>query len=310
MIPTNPVYRIGAATVTRIDEVTLTGSTPASLYPRASSAAWEPHIAHLGPGSYAHETGTLVQSIHTWLVRTPEHVILIDTATGNDKERPEAPVLHHFHEPFLERLAAAGVRPEDVDYVLITHVHADHVGWNTRLADGAWTPVFSRARHLFSAKEDRYSAALDRGEAPDPSAFNAGLGPMARRPAPRVYADSMRPIIEAGLADRIAVDGDEILPGIAFLPTPGHSIDHASIRLRSEGEEAIFTGDLFHHPLQVYAPHLTSIYYEFPEAAHRSRLAMLADAADRDIPLFTTHCAETSVGRVTRAGNGFAWSFI
>ena len=243
MVLTNPVYRIGAATVTRVDEVALTGTTPASLYPGANVEDRDRHVARLGPGSFAADTGTLVQSIHTWLVRTPDRIVLIDTATGNDKERPEAPVLHHLQEPFLLRLAAAGVEPDDVDFVLLTHVHADHVGWNTRLRDGAWTPVFPRARHIFSAKEDAYSDALDRGEQPDPAAFNLGLGAMARRPAPRVYADSVRPVVEAGLADRVAVDGQEIIPGFAFLPTPGHSIDHASIRFRSAGEEALFTGD-------------------------------------------------------------------
>lgn len=310
MVLTNPVYRIGAATVTRIDELTLTGTTPASLYPGASAEDWEPHVARLGPGSFAPATGTLVQSIHTWLVRTPEHVVLVDTATGNDKERPEAPVLDHLQQPFLLRLAAAGVQPEDVDFILLTHIHADHVGWNTQLRDGGWKPVFPRARHVFSAKEDAYADALDIGEQPDPAAFNIGLGAMARRPAPRVYADSVRPIVEAGLADRVAVDGHEVVPGFAFLPTPGHSLDHASIRLRSVGEVALFTGDLFHHPLQVYAPQLTSVYCEFPEAARRSRLQVLAESAATGVPLFTTHFAESSVGRVSRAGDGFAWSFI
>lgn len=310
MSASNPVYRIGAATVTRIDEVTLTGATPSTLYPGASPAEWEPHLDKLGSGSFDRDAGTLVQSIHSWLVRTPEHVVLIDTATGNGKDRPYAPVLDHLDEPFLARLADAGVRPEDVDYVLLTHVHADHVGWNTERRDGAWTPVFPRARHLVSAREVAYGAALDRGDEPDPAALAPGLGRMARRPSPGVFADSLRPVMDAGLVDLVAVDGQEVVPGFAFVSTPGHSIDHASIRLRQGGEEALFAGDLFHHPLQVYAPGLTSTYCEFPEAALRSRLTVLEDAAARGVPLFTTHCAETSVGRVSRAGAGFAWSFV
>ena len=158
--------------------------------------------------------------------------------------------------------------------------------------------------------EDRYSDALDRGEDVDPAALAPGLGPMARRPTPRVYAESVRPVIEAGLADRIAIDGSEVIPGFSFLSTPGHSIDHASIRLRSEGVEALFSGDLFHHPLQIYAPDLTSTYCEFPEAARRSRLAVLEHAAASGVTVFTAHFAETSAGRLRRAGDGFDWSFV
>ncbi len=307
---TNPVYRVGAATVTRIDELSLTGSTPARLYPGARTPDWEPHVARIGPGSFSRDAGTVVQSIHSWLVRTPTHVVLVDMGTGNGKDLPDAPMLNHLDTPFLQRLAAAGVRPQDVDLVLMTHVHADHVGWNTDMRDGIWTPVFPRARHVFSAVEDAYSAALDRGEEIDPETVAPGLGPMARRPTPRVYDESVRPIIEAGLADRIAVDGSEVIPGFSFLSTPGHSIDHASILFRSDGTKALFSGDLFHHPLQVYAPDLTSMYCEFPEAARRTRLSVLADAAARGLPVFTSHFAESSVGRVRRERDGFAWSFV
>lgn len=307
---TNPVYRIGAATVTRIDELRLAGSTPARLYPGAAAADWQPHLPGFGPGSFSRETGALIQSVHSWLVRTPDHVVLVDTATGNGKDLPDAPALDHLDTPFLERLAAAGVEPGDVDTVLMTHVHADHVGWNTERRGGVWAPVFPRARHVFSALEDRYADALDRGGAPDPEALAPGLGPMARRPTPRVYAESVRPIVEAGLADRVAVDGSEVVPGFAFLPTPGHSIDHASIRLRSEGAEALFSGDLFHHPLQVCAPALTSVYCEFPEAALRSRLMALEGAAASGVTVFTSHFAETSAGRVRRGRGGFEWSFV
>jgi glyoxylase-like metal-dependent hydrolase (beta-lactamase superfamily II) len=306
----NPVYHIGDVSITRIDEQILRASTPASLYTDADLSAWSPHMSRFSPGSIQPETGTLVQSIHTWLLRTPNHVILIDTATGNDKERPFAPVLHRLNLPFLARLAACGVQPEDVDYVVLSHLHSDHVGWNTSLRNGAWVPTFPNARHIFSAKESAYCGALDHGEAPDPEQITPGLGPMRSRPSPGVYTDSVLPIIEAGLADFIAVDEQEVVDGLSFLSTPGHSIDHASIRLVSRGEEALFAGDIMHHPLQVYEPGLTSRHCEFPEAAARSRRRALSEAATRGIPLFTTHFAETSAGRVSRDGDGFAWSFI
>lgn len=236
--------------------------------------------------------------------------MLIDAATGNDKERPAAQVLNMLREPFLARLAAAGVDPADVDTVLLNHLHSDHVGWNTMLVDGAWVPTFPNARHIFSRREDAYAAALDRGEEPDPEQVAPGLGRMRSRPAPGVYTDSVRPVVVAGLTELVEVDGRELAEGVPFLPTPGHSIDHASIRLRSLGEEALFAGDVMHHPMQVYEPELHSCFCEFPEAARRSRSWVLEEAAERGIPLFTTHFAETSVGRVTRDGDGFAWTFV
>ena len=298
----NPLYYIGDVTITRIDELVLHAATPAMLYPDADPSAWSRHMTRLSPGSVDTETGILVQSIHSWLLRTPKHVILIDTATGNDKERPFAPPLHRLRQPFLSRLAAAGVQPDEVDYVLLSHIHSDHVGWNTLLRDGVWVPTFPNARHIVSAKENAYCAALDRGEQPDPEQIMPGLGPMRRRPSPGVHADSILPVMEAGLVDFIAVDGQEVVDGLSFLPTPGHSIDHASIRLVSRGEEALFAGDVMHHPLQVCEPDLNSCFCEFPEAAGRSRIWALDEAAARDIPLFTTHFAETSVGRVSRDG--------
>ena len=309
--PSSGTWQVGDVTVTRIDELTLDGHTAAQLLPGADPAFVARHRDRLGPGLVRPgEAGPgserVVVSIHTWLLRTPRHVILIDTATGNGKSRPQAPELDGLDEPYLARLAAAGVRPEDVDAVLITHLHADHVGWNTRLIDGRWQPTFPRARHYVSAAEQRYNADLADGRAP---LLPAALGPRARVPYGGVYDDSVRPILDAGLAALIDVGGGEVLDGLAFVPTPGHSIDHASIRLVSRGQEALFAGDVMHHPLQVYAPELSSCFCEFPEAAEASRRAVLAEAAERGSLIFATHFAESSVGRVRRAADGYAWSF-
>ena len=304
----NPTYRIGDVAVTRIDELALNAFTQATLYPGSDPAASERHRARLGPGSFEPGSGILFQSIHSWLVRTPRHTILIDTATGNDKHRPGIPVLNRLHEPYLARLADAGVQPADVDYVLLTHVHADHVGWNTRLDRGRWLPTFPNARYVFSEIEKAYNEALADGRTPDQP--SPALGPMVGTPPPGLYDDSVRPVIEAGLADLIRIDGQEFLDGLSFVPTPGHSVDHASIRLVSGGQEALFTGDIMHHPLQVYEPSLTSCFCEFPQASLASRLRVLGEVAERGATAFTTHFAETSVGRVTRAGDQFAWQFI
>ncbi|WP_369722156.1 MBL fold metallo-hydrolase [Bradyrhizobium sp. LLZ17] len=304
-------YRIGDASIIRIDELRLAAFQLDALYPGADPQALEHHRDRLDAGSFDPATGTFIQSIHSWLVKTPHHTILIDTATGNDKNRPDIPPLHRLNEPFLARLAAAGVTPEQVDYVLLTHVHADHVGWNTRLVDGRWIPTFPNATYVLSRIEHAYGASLAVGTEPIGAARpDPALGAAVRKPADRVYDDSVRPVIEAGLAKLIAVNGDEVLEGISFVPTPGHSVDHASIRFVSRGEQALFAGDVMHHPLQVYEPSLNSCFCEFPDAALRSRAFVLEDAAERGATVFTTHFAESSVGRIDRRGDGFAWHFL
>ncbi|KRP89138.1 MBL fold metallo-hydrolase [Bradyrhizobium yuanmingense] len=311
MIHAAKTYHVGEASITRIDELRLAAFKFDALYPGGEPRALERHRDSLEAGSFDAATGTFIQSIHSWLVRTPHHTILIDTATGNDKNRPEVPPLHRLNGPFLARLAAAGVTPEQVDYVLLTHVHADHVGWNTRLVDGHWVPTFPNATYVFSAIEQAYGESLATGTEPTGAARPApALGPALRKPADRVYDDSVRPVIEAGLARLIAVDGSEAIEGISFVPTPGHSVDHASIRLVSRGEEALFAGDVMHHPLQVYEPSLNSCFCEFPEAALRSRAFVLEDAAERGSTIFTTHFAQSSVGRVSRTGGRFTWQFV
>jgi glyoxylase-like metal-dependent hydrolase (beta-lactamase superfamily II) len=305
----NKTYRIGEATVTRIDEIILNGTDPAVLYPELDAAALAEHGSSLTPGSYNPQTGHFTQSIHSWLVRLPGHVILIDTATGNGKHLPSAPRLDNLNEPYLERLKAAGVQPGQVDLVLLTHLHADHVGWNTQRQGENWIPAFPNARHVFSRIEQRYNAALSGFESA-PDLPPAALGAPMRLPTPGVYRESVVPVVEAGLAQLIEVDGSEIVEGISFHPTPGHSIDHASIRLRSGGEEAWFLGDVMHHPLQVYRTDLRSVYCEFSSPARASRRWALEAAAESDATCFTTHFAETSAGKVLRRKGGFGWQFV
>ncbi|MGC2776672.1 MAG: MBL fold metallo-hydrolase [Bradyrhizobium sp.] len=304
-------YRVGDATVTKIFEIGLDAVEGEFLFPGIDPDGIARERGAFGPGSVDPRTGSLRLSIHSWLVRTPERVILIDTATGNDKERPGAAVLHRLNEPFLDRLRAAGVGPEDVDLVLMTHLHADHVGWNTHLVDGRWVPAFPNAEYVFSGRERAYLAALSAGDGSGAAIRDAArLGPMAHPPLEGVYEDSVRPIVEAGLARQILVDGSEVADGFRFLPSPGHSIDHACISFTSGGERALFWGDVMHHPLQVARPDWNSVYCEFPEAAQRSRRWAMDHAAETGSLVFTTHFAESSVGRISRDGDRFAWHFV
>jgi len=304
----NKTYQIGAATVTRIDEMPLPNVVPSQLYPDLDAGALEKYGRFLTDGSYDRNAGTLTESIHTWLVHFSGYTILVDTGVGNGKTHPGLLLLDHLDLPYLDWLLAAGIQPEDVDFVLMTHLHGDHVGWNTRYQDGHWVPTFPNARHIFSRSEQRYNASLS-GQKPALDLPPTTLGKPVRQPAPFVYDQSVTPIIESGLAELIDVDGAEWLDGISFLPTPGHSVDHATIRLRSGGQEALFLGDVMHHPLQVYRPHLRSGYCEFPDASRASREWILSYASDNHALCFSSHFAETSAGYIRQATDGFQWQF-
>jgi glyoxylase-like metal-dependent hydrolase (beta-lactamase superfamily II) len=304
----NKTYQIGSATVTRIDEIPLPNVAPSVLYPDLDAGALEQYGRFLTDGSYDRNAGTLTESIHTWLVRFSGYTILVDTGVGNGKTVPALPQFDHLDLPYLDRLLAAGVQPEEVGFVLLTHLHLDHVGWNTLYEGGNWLPTFPNAKYIFSRSEQRYNASLS-GHKPAPDLPPRTLGKPVREPASYVYDQSVAPVIESGLAEPIDVDGAELLDGISFLPTPGHSVDHASIRLRSGGQEALFLGDVMHHPLQVYRPDLRSVYCEFPEPSRASREWILSYASENHALCFTSHFAESSAGYVSRGTEGFQWQF-
>ncbi len=294
---TPKIYTVGDATVTKISEQTLDAVAPAWLYPDWDPREIEKHAAWLVPGNMDPGREHLIISIHAWLVRLNDKVVLIDNGSGNDKERPRNPVFHREHTPYLENLAAAGVRPQDVDFVLNTHLHVEHCGWNTRLVGGEWVPTFPNARYVFAKTElDYYASAESHNEVNVPS-----LG---------VYEDSVAPIVRAGLAQTIGAEGGQVLKGLTMIPTPGHSIGHMSISLKSNGHEALFAGDVMHHLIQVYRPEWNTIFCEWPDKARAARLWALDYAAERQLMLFTTHFAEASAGHVARDGDHYAWSYV
>ncbi|TNF23203.1 MAG: MBL fold metallo-hydrolase, partial [Deltaproteobacteria bacterium] len=195
--------------------------------------------------------------------------IVVDTCLGDDKERRN-PAFHALKTGFLERLAAAGVAPEAVDVVLCTHLHFDHVGWNTRWDGARWVPTFPRARYLFARVEWEHWGA------------HGGLD--------YVLNDSVRPVFAAGLADLVETD-HVVTPEVALVPTPGHTPGHVSVRIRSRGEEALVTGDMIHHPCQVGHPEWTGPADSDRALAHATRAAALEDAAARDVLVLGTHFA-------------------
>jgi glyoxylase-like metal-dependent hydrolase (beta-lactamase superfamily II) len=211
---------------------------------------------------------------------------------GNGKTRSQK-IFDHLDTPYLDRLKAAGVEREQVDFVLITHIHTDHVGWNTVLVNKRWTPTFPNATYVFPQRgHEDFSSAEGR-----------------TRPNYAIYEDSILPVMAAGQARRIGPEGGDVLPDISYLPTPGHSRDHMSISLSSQGEEALFAGDVMHHPVQVGAPGLNSIFCADPLEARHSRGRMLAYCAERDVTCFSSHFAETSAGRIIRENDAYRWIF-
>ena len=304
------MFKLGSSTVQKVVEMDLNGMTLQQLMPALDDQVLRQHPDWLTPGTGDAE-GHALLSIHSWLVHHQGRTILIDTGAGNDKARPQQPVLDHLNNPYLENLAAAGVSPEDVNVVLHTHIHSDHVGWDTRLEDGYWIPTFPNAEIICSDLEWRYGAALaDGDEAGIASARReAGLGEPIRIPVSGTFDDSIRPLKGKVAIRRVPIDGAEVLPGIRFVPMPGHSIDHAAIEITSEGAVALFSGDTFHHPLEIYAPDLVSSFCEFPDAARRSRQAFMDRAAETGATVFTAHFPRSSAGRIERHDDGYQWQF-
>lgn len=303
-------FRVGDALITKVPELALDTVDIAQIFPQGSPQVLASDASHWGERSFDSAHGLPRQSIHAWVVQTPTHTVLVDTGTGNDKQRPTAPLFHQLDEPFLERLEAIGVSPEAVDLVLLTHIHADHVGWNTRLRDGHWVPTFPNARYVFSELEYSYNRALSlEREAVASVQRLAGLGEPGHEPLSGVFEDSIQPIVTAGLDQRIVIDESDV-EGFRFHSTPGHSIDHASISLTSQGETALFWGDIMHHPLQFRRPEINSVYCEFADEARQSRRMAIRQAVELDALVFTTHFGDSSVGRVTRHAYGFDWQFV
>jgi glyoxylase-like metal-dependent hydrolase (beta-lactamase superfamily II) len=304
------LFTVGSTTIHKIHEMDLTGFTLRQLLPTLDEELLERY-----PGSLAHgktDSSDALLSIHTWLLRHQGMTILIDTGAGNGKSRPQQMPLDHLSNPYLERLAAAGVEPEMVDYVLHTHIHSDHVGWNTRLVNGKWEPTFPNAITICSSLEWAYGKALADGEEQEIASARtqAGFGEPIRIPVSGTFNDSMRPLQRTGRLRLVEVNGKEVLPGIRFIATPGHSIDHAAIELESNGSRAIFGGDVMHHPVEIYDPALLSSFCEFPEPARQSRRFLLESSAKEDCLYLSSHFPSSSAGRITREKDGYHWEFV
>ena len=234
----NSKFAVGNLTIHRIVEQEEPFFDPLFFFPKLTPELLAENQSWMQPRYIDPKTGKLVLCIQSYLVQTPHHNILIDTCVGNHKPRPARPFWNMMNSDKYEKgLAATGVGVNDIDYVMCTHLHVDHTGWNTRLENGRWVPTFPNARYVFSREDYEHYLAIDQ----DPEKAPANLGS---------FRDSVLPVVEAGLAQMVsgAVALDEHL---AVEPAPGHTPGSIAIKFESRGERALFCGDSLHHALQV-----------------------------------------------------------
>jgi len=278
-------WQIGAVKVTRIVETILPvePGPDNSFLPQATAAELR-KLPWLYPHFVSAEDKMLL-SIHALLVEAPGLRLVVDTCIGNDKPRALLGG-RGLATPFLERMAAAGWSRDSVDAVVCTHLHVDHVGWNTMREGDAWVPTFPKARYLFGRIEfDHWNAFEEDNQR-------------------QIMADSIQPILDAGLAELVELD-HRISDEVWLIPTTGHTPGHVSIGIESEGQRAVITGDMTHHPCQLAHPDWSPLFDSDPVAAAETRARLFGEWADAQLLVIGTHYAGPTAGRVRRAGDAF-----
>ena len=277
-------WTVGAATITSVVEDQIE-FPPGLLFPEADEEIVRRH-PWLVPDC-ADAAGNISMRVQAFVVEIDGVTVLVDPCVGNGKVR-WLPVWNDLDVPFLERLADAGTTPADVELVVHTHLHADHVGWDTHRDGDAWVPTFTDARHLYTAAELEF-------------ARTSGMA------GEDVYGDSIAPIFEAGLADVIEPDAD-LGHGMRLESTPGHTPGHTSLWIESDGEHALVTGDFMHHPVQFAEPHIAEIADADADVARATRARMLAEMARTGALVLGTHFPSRPAGRVVVDGD--VWRFV
>lgn len=273
-------WTVGRVKITRIVEITSIGGSRFIL-PQGTSEAIQ-KMPWLVPG-YATPEGRLILSVQSWIVETPSHRIVVDTCIGNDKQGRSVPAWNKLDKPYLDDLSAAGTPAETIDTVLCTHLHVDHVGWNTKLVNGQWVPTFANARYVFGKTEYAHWVAHSEGE------------------HKAVFEDSVQPIVAAGLADLVTADhriGDEV----SLISTPGHSPGHMSVLIKSDGATALLTGDVAHHPCQMARLDWSSTADFDPVQSIEARKMLFSRFADTPTLVFGGHF---DPGHLVREGDAF-----
>ncbi|MEU9476429.1 MBL fold metallo-hydrolase [Streptomyces sp. NPDC048191] len=262
-----------------------------TLVPDCPPGVWSEH-EELVPDHREAGGDRAVLAVQTWVVRSGGRTVLVDTGVGNGRERPGNPLFRMRQGRFPELLAEAGVRPQDVDVVVNTHVHGDHVGWNTHAVDDAWVPTFPHAQYLLPAADDAHFGP--RG------GYAGGVREVDRL----VYEDSVAPVHRAGQAV-LWEDGHRIDEHLVLEPAPGHTPGSSVLRVESRGERAVFVGDLVHSPVQILRPECSSCFCLDPRQAAASRRRVLERAAEQRELVVPAHFSGAGAVEVRKARDGF-----
>jgi len=279
---------IGDIAVRRIMEYEGPFLAPSDIFSEATPEALAPHRHWLEPKALDPETGKLIFPFQSYLVQTKHHTILIDTCIGCGKTIKHRPQwANRTDQAWLNNLRAAGVQPEAIDYVFCTHLHVDHVGWNTSLVDGRWVPTFPNAKYIFAKVE--YAAA----EAGNNS----------------IFRESVLPIMEAGQAQLVETDF-ALDDNVWLQSTPGHTTGHVAVNLASNGHGAVMCGDLIHTPLQCAHPEWSPQFDLDKEQARQTRRHFLASNAEAGQMILTAHFPSPSIGHVVVKGDAFHFNYL
>ncbi len=281
-------FNVGDFTIHRIIEQETTFLPALDLFPQLAPDVLAEDRDWMLKARAIDENDTLILCFQSYVVRTPHHTILIDSCIGNDKPRPLRPKWNmKTDDTYLRVLGAAGLSVGDIDFVMCTHLHVDHVGWNTKMEGGRWVPTFPNARYLFGKAE-----------------FDYWTEQHAKTPVPP-FADSVLPVVDARQADIVGNDfavGDHL----RILPTPGHTPGHVAFALGRARDDAVFVGDMMHSPLQLRHPDLSPRFDVDPAQAATTRKDFLERYCDTDTLCCTAHFPSPSTGKIRRKGNGFS----
>ncbi|NYZ14527.1 MBL fold metallo-hydrolase [Azospirillum sp. RWY-5-1] len=282
-------WKIGDATVVSIVEYFGPTHQPETVFPEFDRAAFARRAGELPPGHWYPAMDRFVIAIQLWAVLAGPNVIVIDTGVGNGKPRPAAR-MNRLNTLTASWLEAAGVTRESVTHVVMTHLHADHVGWNTVFEDGRWVPTFPNARYVMPRRDfDHFKGLHDAGTAGEPS-----------------FADSVLPVLDAGLVDFIGTEG-EVAGCLRIADAAGHTPGQLNYWLHSGGETGVFSADILHHPVQILNPGWNTAFCVLPDEAKATRARFLNEVSDAGALVMPCHFPPPHCGFIRRQGDAFVY---